>query len=57
MKMNDSKLVQAVLNNKVVVSIYLGGKLLWEAINSCFGKGFWINNKPWNDKDKWKDNN
>ena len=55
--MNDIKLAIAVLKNKAVVSIYLGAKLIWEAINSCFGKGYWINNKPWNNKDKWRDNN
>lgn len=28
---------------------------LWEAINSCFGSGYWIDEKPWSDDDAWKD--
>ena len=26
--------------NKVITSIYKGVQLVWEAIRSCFGKGF-----------------
>ena len=40
--------------NKIITSIYKGTRLIWEAINSCFGKGFWINTKAWNNKDGWK---
>lgn len=39
---------------KVVASIYKGATLVWEAIRSCFGKGFWINDYPWNNEDGWK---
>lgn len=47
-----------------ISSIYIAGKaisivrkgayLIWEAINSCFGKGLWINDKPWDNKGGWK---
>lgn len=30
--------------------------LIWEAVRSCFGKGFWIDDKPWSDIDGYKDN-
>lgn len=40
--------------DKAVAAVYKGAKLVWEAINSCFGKGFWINTKPWSDKDGWR---
>lgn len=42
--------------DKAIATVYKGAKLVWEAINSCFGKGFWINTKPWSDKDGWKNN-
>lgn len=29
-------------------------KLIWEAIRSCFGSGFWINNRPWINNSAWK---
>lgn len=51
----DGKEITGVrINGKIVVAIYLGTKLIWEAINSCFGKGFWINKKPWSNKDGWR---
>jgi hypothetical protein len=39
---------------KAVAAIYKGARLVWEAIRSCFGKGFWIQNYPWNNSDGWK---
>lgn len=39
-----------------VVEIYKGARLVWTAIKSCFGKGFWINDKPWLNDDAWKNN-
>lgn len=27
---------------------------VWQAIRSCFGRGFWLNDKPWSNKDVWK---
>lgn len=43
------------IRKKIVIAVRIGKKLIWEAINSCFGKGFWINEKPWSDTDKWND--
>ena len=39
-----------------VTEIYKGANLVWTAIKSCFGKGFWINEKPWLNDDAWKNN-
>ena len=41
---------------KSIKAIYKGSLLLWEAIESCFGKGFWIGEKPWSNEDAWKNN-
>lgn len=27
---------------------------VWEFIRSCFGRGLWANEKPWNNADGWK---
>lgn len=27
---------------------------VWQFIKSCFGRGFWYNDKPWSNKDFWK---
>lgn len=39
---------------KVITAVYKGSRLVWQAIRSCFGNGFWINDKPWIDTDAWK---
>ena len=39
---------------KVITAVYKGAKLIWEAINSCFGSGTWYNDKRWSNKDGWK---
>jgi hypothetical protein len=38
---------------KVVSAVYLGLKLLWQYIKSCYGRGYWINDKLWSDTDAW----
>ncbi len=37
-----------------IASIYEGHKLIWQYIRSCFGRGYWISDKPWSDTDGWK---
>lgn len=39
---------------KVVSAVYKGLYLLWQFIKSCFGRGYWINDKMWSDQDGWK---
>lgn len=41
---------------RVVSAVYKGLVLVWTAIRSCFGKGYWINDKPWVNNDAWKNN-
>lgn len=35
--------------------VYMGAKLVWEAIRSCFGSGYWADDKPWLDDEPWKE--
>ena len=37
-----------------ITSVYKGLHLVWEEIRSCFGKGFWINFRPWINTYAWK---
>lgn len=34
--------------------LYKGTLLLWEAVSSCFGSGYWRNDLPWSNEDAWK---
>ena len=37
-----------------ITTVYKGVKLVWQAVNSCFGAGFWRNDKPWSGTDGWR---
>lgn len=54
----QGKEITNIFKGKVAIAaIYRGAQLVWEAINSCFGKGFWVNIKPWSNNDAWKNKN
>lgn len=33
-----------------------GLRLIWQAISSCFGAGYWQSPRPWKGSDGWKRN-
>jgi len=39
---------------RIITAVYKGARLLWQYIKSCFGRGYWINDKMWSDRDGWK---
>lgn len=51
---NKKETVAIYKGNVVVQSIYKGAVLVWQAIRSCFGSGYWINEKPWVNEEPWK---
>lgn len=53
---NTKELTARYLGNKEITAVYKGARLIWEAVKSCFGKGFWYKEKLWNNKDLWKNN-
>ena len=40
--------------DKILVSLYRGARLVWEYVRSCFGRGYWLDNYQWSDKDGWR---
>lgn len=40
---------------RAIAAVYYGAKVVWEAISSCFGAGYWDDDKPWSDDDVWSD--
>lgn len=51
---NGKEISSIYINDKLIAEVYKNSALLWQSIRSCFGKGFWINDKPWDNKDGWK---
>ncbi len=49
------ELTARYVGSKAVEAVYYGAKLVWEAISSCFGAGYWDDDRPWSDDDAWKD--
>lgn len=52
----DKELSASYYGKKAIVAIYKGARLVWEAIRSCFGKGYWIDTHSWDNGDAWKNN-
>ena len=44
------------VGSKAVSAVYIGAKKVWSDIRSCFGSGFWVNEKPWINHEAWKNN-
>lgn len=42
------------IQEKQITYFYIGDKLIWQAVKSCFGSGSWINEKPWVNEESWK---
>ena len=38
---------------KTISAVYQGLILLWGYIKSCYGRGYWINDKMWSNTDAW----
>ena len=36
--------------------IFKGAQLLWRAIRSCFGNGYWVNKMQWSNEEGWRNN-
>lgn len=52
----NKELSNLYIGKQIKSSVYLGNTLRWQAIRSCFGNGFYINEKPWLNEESWKNN-
>ena len=39
---------------KTLKAVYYGANIVWQAIRSCFGAGYWVNDKVWINEENWK---
>lgn len=57
MIIHDNHIITTIIRKRAIAYVYYGAKLVWAAVNSCFGSGKWIGKKKWIGKDKWKGQN
>lgn len=50
----DKELTGITFGERVITAVYYGARLVWQAVRSCFGAGFWVNEKPWLNDEGWK---
>lgn len=54
---NAKEIVGRYLGKRAVVAVYYGRKLVWQNVRSCFGSGYWQNDKPWKNDEPWRQDN
>lgn len=53
-KYRGKEIIAFHIGGKVLSAIYHCGKLIWQAVRSCFGSGKWVGEKPWLGEETWK---
>lgn len=52
---NGKELSELHHGGRIIEAVYKGARLVWEAIRSCFGQGYWHEGKPWVEGEAWKE--
>lgn len=50
---NFNKFSSVYFSKQAISAVYKGASLVWEAIKSCFGAGYWKNDASWSNDDAW----
>ena len=51
---DNKEIVDIRIKGRTGTMLHRGRRLVWEAVKSCFGRGMWINDKPWSNTDGWR---
>lgn len=51
----NKETAKIVANQKIISVVMKAGRIVWQAIRSCFGSGMWIPTKPWLYNEGWKE--
>lgn len=54
LRKDNKEIVALYRSGKTLQAMYKGIHLIWQGIRSCFGGGFWFNEKPWINDEIWK---
>lgn len=50
----NREIVAVSLGRRAIAAVWRGARLVWEAVSSCFGRGYWKGDEPWNGADAWR---
>ena len=53
---NGKEIIDYYHGKSQIMEIYRGKYLIYETIRSCFGKGYFINDSPFQNTDVWRNN-
>lgn len=53
---NGKEIIEMYHGKTTIVEMYRGKHLIYQAIRSCFGRGYWINSAPFINNDVWRNN-
>lgn len=53
MRLGNKDISLGYVGKKAIQIIKVGLLTAWEAIRSCYGNGYWDNDKPWDNDDAW----
>lgn len=48
------KVGRMYIGKQAVGLMYYGATLIYQAIRSCFGRGYWINDRAWINNESWR---
>ncbi len=51
---NSKEIIDIKHDNKNIIFVLLGSEIVWQSVRSAFGKGYWVNEKPWINTDGYK---
>lgn len=51
---NGKEIIELYRGKIPILEMYYGKYLVYQAIRSCFGNGYWISDKPWINSDVWR---
>jgi hypothetical protein len=54
LRTSRKEIVALYKSGKPLQAMYKGAHLVWQGIRSCFGGGFWFNEKPWINDEVWR---
>lgn len=56
LRKNGKEITSFYYGKTQIIEMYRGKYLVYQAIRSCFGNGYWNGSKPWYSTDVWKNN-